>query len=40
MFSNKDRLYIAYKDDKIRIYWYGRDIDYVDYWFIFKRRDK
>lgn len=40
MFGNKDRLYIAYKDDKIRIYWYGRDIDYVDYWFIFKRRDK
>lgn len=37
-FSKKDRLYISYKEDYIRIYYYGRDIKQVDYWFIFKRR--
>ena len=38
--SKKDRLYISYKDDEIRIYFYGRDFDELDYWFIFKKRDR
>lgn len=36
----KDRLYISYKDDKIRIYFYGRDFNELDYWFIFEKRDR
>ena len=38
--SKKDRLYISYKDDEIRIYSYGRDFNESDYWFIFKKRDR
>lgn len=38
--SKKDRLYISYKNDEIRIYFYGRDFDELDYWFIFKKRDR
>ena len=36
--SNKERLYIAYKDNEIRLYWYGRDLKKCDYWITFKRR--
>ena len=36
--SLKDRLYYAKKDDQIRIYFYGRDFMYTDYWFIFIKR--
>lgn len=35
--SKKDRLYVACKDDEIRIYFYGRDFNELDYWFIFKK---
>lgn len=36
---SKERLYIAYKDDEIKIYWYGRDLkDKCDHWMAFKRR--
>src|SRR5574344_336194 len=35
----KDRLYISYKNDMIRIYFYGRDFNELDYFFIFKKRD-
>lgn len=38
--SKKDRLYISYKDNEIRIYFYGRDFNELDYWFIFKKRDR
>jgi hypothetical protein len=38
--SKKDRLYISYKNDMIRIYFYGRDFNELDYWFIFKKRDR
>jgi hypothetical protein len=38
--SKKDRLYISYKNDEIRIYFYGRDFNELDYWFIFKKRDR
>lgn len=38
--SKKDRLYISYKDDEIRIYFYGRDFDELDYWFVFKKKDR
>lgn len=38
--SIKDRLYIACKDDQVRIYFYGRDFWEVDYWFVFKKRKK
>lgn len=38
--SKKDRLYISHKDDEIRIYFYGRDFNELDYWFIFKKRDR
>lgn len=38
--SKKDRLYVACKDDEIRIYFYGRDFNELDYWFIFKKRDR
>ncbi len=38
--SKKDRLYISYKNDMIRIYFYGRDFNKLDYWFIFKKRDR
>lgn len=36
--SIKDRLFVAESDDDIRIYFYGRDLWKVDYWFIFKRK--
>lgn len=36
----KDRLYYAKKDDVILIYFYGRDLWMLDYWFIFKKRNK
>lgn len=36
--SSRDRLYIGKKDNQIRIYWYGRDVVYCDYWFIFLRK--
>lgn len=35
--SKKNRVYFAKKDDEIRIYLYGRDIIYKDWWFIFKK---
>ena len=38
--SIKERLYYAQKDDIILIYFYGRDLWCIDYWFIFKRKDK
>lgn len=38
--SNKDRLYIGYKDNQIRIYFYGRDFMEMDYWLIYERRNK
>lgn len=34
----KDRLFYAEKDNEIRIYFYGRDIQYCDYWFIFMEK--
>lgn len=36
----KDRLFVSIDKDKIRIYWYGRDIKEKDYWFIFLRKEK
>lgn len=36
----KDRLYWAKQNDYIRIYFYGRDFQEVDYWFIFRKRNK
>lgn len=39
-FSARGRLFIAEKDNQIRIYFYGRDYLQVDYWFIFVRRKK
>jgi hypothetical protein len=36
--SKKDRIYFAKKDDEIRIYLYGRDVIYKDWWFIYKKR--
>ena len=36
----KDRLYYAKKDDVVLIYFYGRDLWMIDYWFIFKKRNK
>ena len=38
--SIKNRLFIAYKDDQIRIYFYGRDFWKVDYWYIFTKRKR
>lgn len=38
-FSKKDRCYIGFCGDEIRIYLYGRDLLGVDYWFIFKRSE-
>lgn len=38
--SIKDRIYIAKKEDQIRIYFYGRDFWKKDYWFIFLKRKK
>jgi hypothetical protein len=38
--SIKDRLYVAQKDDLILIYFYGRDLWQVDYWFIFNKRKR
>lgn len=34
------RLWIAYEDDYIFIYWYGRDFMEVDYWWVMKRKYK
>ena len=31
------RLWIAYEDDYIFIYWYGRDFMEIDYWWVMKR---
>ena len=36
----KDRLYYAKKDDVVLIYFYGRDLWQVDYWFLFKKKNK
>lgn len=36
--SKKDRIYYSQKDDQIRIYIYGRDIEKEDIWFIFNKR--
>lgn len=39
----KNRLYIGEKEDDneyVKIYFYARDIDKLDYWFTFKRKDK
>ena len=36
--SLKDRIYYAEKDEQIRIYFYGRDFMWADYWFIFMKR--
>lgn len=36
--SKKGRIYYAKKDDEVRIYLYGRDILFEDWWFIFKRK--
>lgn len=36
----KDRVYVAEKDDQIRIYFYGRDFWKKDYWFIFTKRKR
>ena len=38
--SIKNRLYFAKKDNKIVIYFYGRDYWLSDYWFILKKRNK
>lgn len=38
--SIKERLYFSQNKDQIRIYFYGRDIYQVDYWFIFIKRKK
>lgn len=38
--SKKDRLYISYKNGEIRIYFYGRDFNKLDHWFIFKKRER
>ncbi len=36
----KGRLYIAKKENQIRIYFYGRDFLEKDYWFIFRKRKR
>lgn len=36
----KGRLYIAEKENQIRIYFYGRDFLEKDYWFIFRKRKR
>lgn len=38
--SIKNRLYVAKKEDQIRIYFYGRDFLGMDYWFIFRERKR
>ena len=38
--SVKDRVFVAQKDNQIRIYFYGRDLLEVDYWFIFMKRKR
>lgn len=38
--SIKNRLFVTQKDDQIRIYFYGRDLLKVDYWFIFMKRKR
>ena len=38
--SIKNRLFITQKDDQIRIYFYGRDLLKVDYWFIFMKKKR
>lgn len=34
------RLWIAYEDDYIFIYWYGRDFMEMDYWWVMRRKNK
>ena len=36
--KKRERIYIATKDNEVRIYLYGRDIIDKDWWFIFKRK--
>ena len=38
--KKKGRLFISTNKDDIRIYFYGRDLWKVDYWFIFTKKDK
>lgn len=38
--SPKGRLFWAKKDDYILIYYYGRDFNEVDFWWVLKRRKK
>lgn len=38
--SIKNRLFVTQKDDQIRIYFYGRDLLKVDYWFIFMKKKR
>ena len=38
--SIRNRLYVAKKEDQIRIYFYGRDFLGMDYWFIFRERKR
>lgn len=38
--SIKDRLYVAQREDQIRIYFYGRDFLEREYWFIFRNRKR
>lgn len=37
--QSRERIYVAEKDGKILIYWYGRDLAYHDYWFYFARKE-
>lgn len=34
------RLWIAYEDDYIFIYWYGRDFMKMDYWWVMRRKNE
>lgn len=34
------RVFMAKENDRLDIYIYARDVMKVDYWFIFKKRDK
>ena len=40
--NKKDRLFYHYdeKNDEIQLYWYGRDYDKIDYWFMFFNKEK
>ncbi len=39
-YSVKGRLFLAKKDNEVRIYFYGRDVIKVDYWVILKKRQR